>query len=675
MSTLMYDGPDGHHRHDGPDTALVAAARGGDGRALDALIGQSRPLVYNIVGRALDGPADPAGAVQETFRRMVRYLPDLRDPGAFRCWLVTIAVRVVSEEQRNAPRPPRAVDPAGDFVGLTIRSLGLADQRREVAEATRWVDAEDRALLSVWWLVEIGELTREEAARALALPVPQADVQVQRLKGQITQARGVIRALGAEPACRDLGLVAQGWDGRPDPRWRPRLGGHVQDCGWCRATAGGRHPTGALLAGLPLVPVPAGPPVAAGAPGPAVFAGPPGPAVFNRAGPAVPEPATQAIRAVPRGDQPRPEPAPRPRSRPAPRPPSRSQPRPRPRSGVRAFTPAAAPVPFLAVAMLMIAVVTATVLVRTSALPGAGGTTLSAARPGPGPGGVTPGPLTPGRKGARTPAARPTTARPGTSTPSAGAAVAPARPVVSARKGVTAKSFDGGDQALVASGAGWYYTWSTAHAGLTTPAGVRFIPTIWGAGSVTSEALAEARSNGPDLLTFNEPDRPDQANLTPTEALDLWPQLMASGLKLGSPAVSSGATDPDGWLGRFMSGAAARGYRVDFIALHWYGSDFSSASSTERLRSYIQAVYDRYHKPIWLTEYALINFSGGASHYPSDAQQAAFITASTRMLDGLPYLARYAWYTLPASDTRPSSGLYYSGARPTAAGRAFEAAR
>ncbi|MGF7237356.1 MAG: glycosyl hydrolase, partial [Frankia sp.] len=255
------------------------------------------------------------------------------------------------------------------------------------------------------------------------------------------------------------------------------------------------------------------------------------------------------------------------------------------------------------------------------------------------------------------------------------AAATATRPAVSARKGVSARTFSGADQALAASGAGWYYTWSTTHAGLTTPAGVQFVPMIWGAASVTDDALAQARANGPDLLTFNEPDRSDQANLTPTQALNLWPQLMASGMTLGSPSVSSGATDPSGWLGRFMSGAAARGYRVDFITLHWYASDFSSAASTARLRGYIQAVYNRYHRPIWLTEYALINFAGGASHYPSDAQQAAFITASTQMLDGLPYLARYAWFTLPAKDTGPSTGLYHSGARPTAAGRAFAAAR
>ena len=91
------------------------------------------------------------------------------------------------------------------------------------------------------------------------------------------------------------------------------------------------------------------------------------------------------------------------------------------------------------------------------------------------------------------------------------------------------------------------------------------------------------------------------------------------------------------------------------------------------MKSYISAVYNRYHLPIWLTEYALIRFSNGTT-FPSDGQQAAFVTASAKMLDGLPYLQRYAWFGLGASDSGPSSGLFHSGPSVTAAGRAFEAA-
>jgi Glycosyl hydrolase catalytic core len=70
---------------------------------------------------------------------------------------------------------------------------------------------------------------------------------------------------------------------------------------------------------------------------------------------------------------------------------------------------------------------------------------------------------------------------------------------------------------------------------------------------------------------------------------------------------------------------------------------------------------------------ALIDFSKGV-RFPTDAQQAAFVTASTKMPASLPYVQRYAWFGLPASDTEPNSGLFHSNGVATPAGRAFQAA-
>jgi hypothetical protein len=269
-----------------------------------------------------------------------------------------------------------------------------------------------------------------------------------------------------------------------------------------------------------------------------------------------------------------------------------------------------------------------------------------------------------------TSAATPSRAR---STPSRPAPHQPATPATSSRKGVSAWSFTGVDAALDQSGAGWYYTWSAGHSGITTPHGVDFVPMIWGSGSVTDKSLAQAKSGGHYLLGFNEPDLSSQSNMSVAQALDLWPKLEATGQTLGSPAVASGGATAGGWLDQFMSGAKSHDYRVDFIALHWYGGDFTTSAAVSQLKSYLQAVWNRYHKPIWLTEYALINFSNG-THYPSESAQAAFVTASTKMLDNLSFLQRYAWFALPAADDGPSTGLFTSGPKVTDVGKAFEAA-
>jgi len=67
---------------------------------------------------------------------------------------------------------------------------------------------------------------------------------------------------------------------------------------------------------------------------------------------------------------------------------------------------------------------------------------------------------------------------------------------------------------------------------------------VWGAASVNPRALAQARLSGPVLLTFNEPDLVSQANVSVAQALSLWPELMATGLRLGSPAVATGTGGP-----------------------------------------------------------------------------------------------------------------------------------
>ena len=96
-----------------------------------------------------------------------------------------------------------------------------------------------------------------------------------------------------------------------------------------------------------------------------------------------------------------------------------------------------------------------------------------------------------------------------------------------------------------------------------------------------------------------------------------------------------------------------------------------AGAAVSQLKSYIRAVWTRYLKPIWLTEFALTRF-GATTVYPSPRRQAAFVTAATAMLQRLPYVWRYAWFALPASASDGSVGLFRSGAVPTAAGRAFE---
>ncbi|POX52526.1 RNA polymerase [Streptomyces sp. Ru71] len=249
-------------RHTVEVAALVTAARDGDQQAQDALVAAFLPLVYNIVGRALNGSVDVDDVVQDTMLRALDSLDGLRDAGSFRSWLVAIAMNQVRAHwQRRQPAQGPVeeawdvADPGADFVDLTITRLQLSGQRQETARATRWLEPDDRGLLSLWWLETAGELTRAEVAAALELTPQHTAVRVQRMKAQLEAARVVVRALDARPRCPELHADLAGWDGRPSALWRKRVARHARGCARCSGLWQGLMPAEGLLAGLALVPV------------------------------------------------------------------------------------------------------------------------------------------------------------------------------------------------------------------------------------------------------------------------------------------------------------------------------------------------------------------------------------------------------------------------------------
>ncbi|GAB1641867.1 sigma-70 family RNA polymerase sigma factor [Krasilnikovia sp. MM14-A1259] len=633
---------------DQPDTATVAAARAGDPAAVDRLVAGSLPLVYSIAGRALDGHADADDVVQDTMLRILRNLGDLPDPAAFRSWLVTITVRQVRDRMRARHGAADALDadvrdPGADFTDLTITRLELSGQRRETAEATRWLDADHRELLSLWWLEASGTLTRDDLVAGLGVARQHAAVRIQRMKEQLETGRAVVRALAATPACPELRRVTYDWDGRPGPLWRKRIARHTRDCPRCAPAWSGLVAADRLLAGLALVPVPPGLTVAGGS----AVHGAGQVAAAGKAGAGAAKAGSTAAKAGAGAAK----------------------------VGATAGRPAAGAGKSATVGKAYLTVGVArrvlTAVLAAGVVAGGGAAMVAYRHSGARPAGQAAAAIPPVTPQAAVASSSP--AVPAASTRAAPSVPARAEPAVApVKKGASVWRFPGLSGALRDVGAGWYYNWAADNADVPGPAGVEFVPMIWGRDSVTDATLARARRSGRVLLGFNEPDLPGQADLTVEQALDLWPRLERTGLRLGSPAVAYGGDVPGGWLDRFISGAKAHGRRVDFITLHWYGSDFGPAAVGQFLR-YVDAVHRRYGLPVWVTEFGLANFAG-APKYPSGAQEAAFISGSTAGLQSRRYVERYAWFALPAVGDSAAFGLYRDGETPTEAGKAYRAA-
>jgi RNA polymerase sigma factor (sigma-70 family) len=259
------------------DTAgLVAAAQAGDEEALTELLSGHLSLVYNVVGRALDWHADVDDVVQETMMRVMRGLPGVREPDRFPSWVAAIARQQVQLylrgrmkiRQRREDIPQEHPDPSGDFAERTVTELVLAEQRRELTEAARWLDPQDQRLLSLLWRETLGELTRTEMAEALTVSPKLASVRLRRMKAQLEALRAVVRALQVSPRCPDLAGVVGPWSGVTNPVWRKRLIRHVRGCPRCRWCQHGLVAPENLLLGvvsLPLAAFAAQTPAAAGA--------------------------------------------------------------------------------------------------------------------------------------------------------------------------------------------------------------------------------------------------------------------------------------------------------------------------------------------------------------------------------------------------------------------------
>jgi hypothetical protein len=198
----------------------------------------------------------------------------------------------------------------------------------------------------------------------------------------------------------------------------------------------------------------------------------------------------------------------------------------------------------------------------------------------------------------------------------------------------------------------WFYNWGFRPTiGTVVPEGIEFVPMFWGYRPEWGEETLDAykaelnwiaeNDTITHLLGFNEPDIGTQAGMSVETALDLWPLLEATGKRLGSPAPAreTAARDDGGWLDRFMTGAAERGYRVDFICLHIY----QKVPNIDHVIEYVTFIHEKYGLPIWVTEWSLVDFYGIS---PPESEQAPYLMEVIQVLEELPFVERHAWFSI-----------------------------
>ena len=236
------------------------------------------------------------------------------------------------------------------------------------------------------------------------------------------------------------------------------------------------------------------------------------------------------------------------------------------------------------------------------------------------------------------------------------------------KRGVAYGFQSAADLAALGPSISWWYNWSDKP-DFTATSGAAFLPMVWDERFTTATLEAHVPAGAEYLLTFNEPNFVDQANMTPAEAAAKWPELQAfarsRGMKLVSPAVNycgspCNDTDPFDWLQKFLD--ACTGCQVDYIAMHWYACDKPAIVNT--LARYEQ----QFHKPLWVTELACLDDRSKVN----DAAELAYLKDAVAALEADPMVFRYAWFTGRSTNSPPISLLGATG-KLTALGAAYAA--
>lgn len=211
------------------------------------------------------------------------------------------------------------------------------------------------------------------------------------------------------------------------------------------------------------------------------------------------------------------------------------------------------------------------------------------------------------------------------------------------------------DLSALSDGVSWWYNWSPRYGDAVSDAyvdsGMDWVPMTWNGNNPEEiRAFLDAHPNVRYLLTYNEPNFQDQANMTPEFAASIWPTFEEIAeeydVKLVGPAVNycGGCVVVDGapiandyvvWLDMFFESFRAqfgREPRMDYTALHWY--DFGLQDQVERIVS-------RYGKPVWVTEFALWR----SEDWNTAEFERDWLLEVVEFLEAHPMVYRYAWFT------------------------------
>lgn len=252
------------------------------------------------------------------------------------------------------------------------------------------------------------------------------------------------------------------------------------------------------------------------------------------------------------------------------------------------------------------------------------------------------------------------------------------------KKGICVNTADMGAAVDPASmNIGWYYNWGYQSFKDTNYKNhkfdnTEFVPMVWGEPKVSfPQIFTQVQSKGYKyMLAYNEPDLSWESNVRPDTMILRWNNEFVKNkgsMRLGSPAISTSKPlmESDNWWEPFWNGLSADAKEnMSFIAVHKYYENYNAKTAAEFLML-IDETYEKYKKPIWITEFALWNADKNNATASANVQE--FLKIVCKGLNERSYVERYSWFSpnLAENSASASSLFDYATGELTTIGKMY----
>jgi RNA polymerase sigma-70 factor, ECF subfamily len=231
------------------DEHLLAAARGGNGPALEELLERHQAQVYRFGMRMCRDPEDAKDVLQDTLLAVARGVRDFRGASSLSTWLYSIARSFCIKKRRRsqfAPEEERSLD-----TDLATEAKRLADPGRSPDETLAGKQVEqalDKAISAlepmyreVLLLRDVEGLTAPEVAEVLGLSVQAVKSRLHRARLSVRQEVAPLLGVNLDlpaavpGACPDvLALFSRHLEDEISAEVCADMERHLEACGRCR---------------------------------------------------------------------------------------------------------------------------------------------------------------------------------------------------------------------------------------------------------------------------------------------------------------------------------------------------------------------------------------------------------------------------------------------------------